>query len=291
MFGYVRPVLGRLDEVGRAAYRSSYCGLCHTMGKRYGFPARFSLNYDFTFLAVLLYSGTGETDKQCRRCPAHPIRTPSECLCGAGVDAAADISMILTWYKLTDDVEDRGFFAGLPYRVLRLIYRRGYRSAAARTPEYDARVCRGMEQLKQLEQQQSPQLDRVADTFASILSAAADGLLLDEAKARAMEQLLYHLGRWIYLIDAWDDLEEDEKQHRYNPLNARFNGQARQARDYVETTLTHSTRLLASAANLLDFGSWTAVVNNVIYSGLPTVQKAVLDGRWKELRRTREKSK
>lgn len=291
MFGYVRPVLGRLDESERAAYQSSYCGLCHTMGKRYGFPARFSLNYDFTFLAVLLCGGKGETDKQCRRCPAHPIRTPRECLCGAGVDAAADISMILTWYKLTDDVEDRGFLSGLPYRVLRRIYRRGYRSAAARSPNYDARVCRSMEQLKQMERQQSPQLDRVADTFASILSAAADGLLLDEPKARAMEQLLYHLGRWIYLIDAWDDLEEDEKQNRYNPLNARFNGQARQARDYVETTLTHSTRLLASAANLLDFGSWTAVVNNVIYSGLPTVQKAVLDGRWKELRRTREKSK
>ena len=62
-----------------------------------------------------------------------------------------------------------------------------------------------------------------------------------------------------------------------------------EGRAYVEATLTHSSRLAAAAANLIDFGKWTPVVENVLYFGLPAVQTAVLDGRWKEMRKVREK--
>ena len=125
----------------------------------------------------------------------------------------------------------------------------------------------------------------MADTFASILAAAAEDCGGDEPRRRAMGQLLYHLGRWVYLVDAWDDLAEDEKKHRYNPLDARFDGRAREERVYVETTMLHSARLVAAAANLIEFGPWRPVIENVVYSGLPAVQSAVLDGRWRELQK------
>ncbi len=288
MFGYVRPVLDRLEETERELYQSAYCGLCHTMGRRHGWPARFTLNYDFAFLTVLMYGEAGNDNTLCARCPAHPLRAPRQCLCGPSMEAAADESVILTWYKFTDDVEDRGFWRGLPYRVVRRLFRRPYRRAAAARPDFDHRVRDGMERLKALERARSPQLDRVADTFASIL-AAAGRTGENGPRDRALEQLLYHVGRWIYLVDAWDDLDEDLKKGRYNPLDARFQGRAREERDYVETTITHSARLAASAANLIDFGPWGVLVDNVLYSGLPAVQSAVMDGRWKELRKMREK--
>ena len=289
MFGYVRPALGRLSEEDRESYQSAYCGLCHTMGRRHGFLTRFTLNYDFAFLAILISGGQGGGESRCLRCPVHPLRRPRQCLQGVGMEAAADESVILTWYKLTDDVQDHAVLTGLPYRLLRLLFRRAYRRAARARPEFDRRVSEGMERLRQLEEEGSPQLDRVADTFAGILAAAADGQTRGEAARRAMEQLLYHLGRWIYLADAWDDLDEDLRKGRYNPLDARFCGRAKEERDYVSTTLTHSARLAAAAANLLDFGRWTPVVENVLYSGVPAVQSAVMDGRWKEMRKTREK--
>ncbi len=287
MFGYVRPVLNRLSEDDRAAYQSAYCGLCRAMGRRYGWLARFTLNYDFAFLAILLSGGQGGGNTCSARCPAHPLRAPRTCLCGPGLDVAADESMILTYQKLTDDVCDHGLLTGLPYRLVRLLFRRPYRRAARARPDFDRQVRDGLERLRQMERAGSPELDRVADAFAGILACAGQGQVDDPGDRRAMEQLLYHLGRWIYLADAWDDLEQDARRGRYNPLEARFAGQAKQERAYVETTLTHSVRLVAAAANLISFGRWTPVVENVVYAGLPAVQGAVLDGRWNEMRATR----
>ena len=286
MFGYVRPVLDRLSEEQREAYQSAYCGLCHALARRCGFFARFTLQYDFTFLAILL-AASESCEAERRRCPAHPVRKPRLCLRGEALDLAADESMILTWHKLCDDVADRCLFAGLPARSLRLAFRGAYRKASAARPRFDGRVREGLARLSALEEARSPELDRVADVFASLLSAAADSLPPDHPNRRPMEQLLYHLGRWIYLADAWDDLDEDGEKGRYNPLAARFQGEVREQRDYFEATLTHSARLAASAANLMDLGEWTPIVENVIYLGLPTVQRAVLEGRWRELQKTK----
>ena len=290
MFGYVRPALEQLSEGQRDDYQSAYCGLCHALGRRHGFLARFTLQYDFTFLAILLTAGrTGEGKTFCRRCPAHPLRKPRPCLCGAEMDAAADQSIILTYHKLSDDVDDHGFVSGLPYRLLRRLFRRAYRRAVQTQPEFDAQVREGLARLRQLEEEGSPELDRVADAFAGILRSASMALPEGSPMKRPLGELLYHLGRWIYLMDAWDDLEDDRASGRYNPLDARFRGRAQEERDYLDTTAIHSIRLAGSAANLMELGSWKPIVENVLYLGLPSVQGAVLDGRWKEMKKIRRR--
>ena len=290
MFGYVRPVLDRLDEKQREAYRGAYCGLCHALGKRHGFLARFTLQYDFTFLAILFMAGEREESFLCRRCPAHPLSTSRPCLGGTQMNVAADQSIILTYYKLSDDVTDHGVISGLPYRFLRCLFRRAYRRAIQTQPEFDGQVRDGLARLRQMEEEHSPELDRVADAFAGILSSSATIFPDGSPVRRILGELLYHLGRWIYLMDAWDDLDEDRKYGRYNPLDARFQGRAQEEREYLNITAMHSARLAGAAANLLELGSWTPVVENILYLGLPTVQDAVLDGYWKEMRQMRRKS-
>ena len=289
MFGYVRPVLDRLDERQREAYQSAYCGLCHALGRRHGFLARFTLQYDFTFLAILLTAGQMEDKQLCRRCPVHPLRRPRACLDGEQMDAAADQSMILAWYKLSDDVDDHNFVTGLPYRFVRRLFRRAYCRAAGAQPEFDAQVREGLGRLRRLEEECSPELDRTADAFARILASASAAYPEGSLMRRTLEELLYHLGRWIYLMDAWDDLEEDKRHGRYNPLDARFQGRATEEKEYLNTTAVHSVRLAGAAANLMELGSWAPVVENVLCLGLPAVQSAVLDGSWKEMRKTRRR--
>lgn len=283
MFGYVRSVTDKLSTEDRDRYKQAYCGLCHVLGRRHGWLARLTLSYDLTLLA-LLYAGGGPTDTCACRCPIHLLRRPRPCLCGEAMTRAADASVILTWYKLCDDVEDHGPLSGLPYRLLRLFFQRAHGRAAQALPGLEQRAQENMARLSVLEQEQSPRLDRVADTFAGIL-AAAGPCGYDSARDRAMEQLLYHIGRWIYIADAWDDLERDRKKHCYNPLDARFSGGAAGERDYVETTMTHSVRLACAAADLIDLGPWRAVIENILELGLPAVQRAVLNGTWKEVQK------
>ena len=289
MFGYVRPVLDRLDEGQREAYQSAYCGLCHALGRRHGFWARLTLQYDFTFLAVLLTAGEAEDRSLCRRCPIHPLQRPRACLNGDQMDAAADQSMILTYYKLCDDVDDHNAITGLPYRFARRLLRRSYRRAAAARPEFDAQVREGLALLRQLEEERSPELDRAADAFARILASASAVYPKGSVMRRTLGELLYHLGRWIYLMDAWDDLNEDKRHGRYNPLDVRFQGRALEEKEYLNTTAVHSVRLAGAAANLMDLGSWAPVVENVLCLGLPAVQNAVLGGSWKEMRKARRR--
>lgn len=290
MFGYVRPALNRLSQEQKDAYQSAYCGLCHALGRRHGWLARMTLQYDFTFLAIVLAAGEREDRLSCLRCPVHPLRKPRPCMAGNRLDAAADQSMILTWHKLSDDVDDHGFFAGLPFRLVRRLFRRPYRRAADSQPAFDAKVREGLARLRALEEARSPQLDRAADAFAQILASAAQAVP-NEGERRALAQMLYHVGRWVYLMDAWDDLDDDRRKGRYNALDARFAGKAEDNQDYLETTATHSLRLAGAAAELLELGEWTPIVENILYAGLPTVQSAVLDGRWKEMRDNKEITK
>lgn len=279
MFGYVRPLRGELKVREWEAYRAAYCGLCHTLGRRYGFPARMTLNYDFTFLVMLLGHSEEKPCFRAGRCPIHPTRKRPMCATGPGMELAADESVILTWWKLRDNLRDSGFWKGLAARLGLVFLKGAYRKAARLRPDFDRAVARCLDELTELEENGSPSLDRTADTFARILKAAAPASG-DEHADRALEQLLYHLGRWIYLVDAVDDLEEDRAAGRYNPVLARFEGEP--DREYLRTTLRHSRSLACSACQLVDFGTWNEVVKNVLYLGLPAVEELVFTGEWKQ---------
>lgn len=280
MFGYVRPSMERLSEEDQNRFTSVYCGLCHTLQRRYGFFSRMILNYDLAFLAILL-----EEDGVCcscrRRCMIHPFgkrpcATPSPAL-----DTAADYSVILTWWQLRDGVADSGLWKGLKYRLLSRLLRRAYRKARAAQPAFDESTRCHLEELAVLEKECCASIDRPADTFARLLAGAADGST-DPVRRRVLQQMFYHLGRWIYLTDAADDLEKDVKSGNYNPLTLRFSLQegklTQQSRQELAATMDRSVEQMAAAFELLDFGQWAEIIRSVVYEGLYAVGGAVLHG-------------
>lgn len=281
MFGYVLPIAGELKVREYRRFQSAYCGLCHAMGRRSGPMARFMLNYDFTFLAMLLDGGCPSGEDGELRCMASPVVKRRVCGPAPAFEMAADDSVILTYWKIRDNVSDGGFFARMAARFLSALVLPLYRKAAGRRPAFDraARSC--LNELQELEQGNSPSLDRTADTFARILQAAGEGAENPENR-RAVEQILYHVGRWIYLADAYDDLEEDFRRGRYNPVAARFalKGPVLEAenRSALETTMRHSLNLAGSAYQLADFGRWSEIIGNILYLGLPAAGNRVLEG-------------
>lgn len=294
MFGYIRPAAPRLDESERRRFRGAYCGLCHTLARRYGFLARWLLNFDFTLLSILLSLGTA-TVSRCRRCIAHPCRGCEAMDASAALDAAADRSVVLAWWQIQDHIADHGFFSGIPYRLAALLYRRAYRKARGLVPDFDAAVRRHLRELDERERAHCASLDAAAEPFAALLSEIASAEP-DETRGRIFAQLFYHLGRWIYLIDAADDFQTDAKRGCYNPLRYRYGVTGDTLPDEVKVsvgeTLDASIQQMAGAYALLDAGEWTAVLDSIFYDSLYGIGKAVLSGVYRKqkrrIRRTKE---
>lgn len=279
--------MDRLSREDRERYQALYCGLCHTLGRRCGQVSRLILNYDFTFLAALL-SGGGETER--RRCVASPLRAKETACPDPALELAADVSVILAYHKAADDRLDSGFWRGQACHALQGALRPAYRRSAMLRPELDRRTRRELDRLHRMEEENCPSLDQPADTFAQLLQGAA--LELPQGtQRRVLEQMLYHLGRWIYLVDAVDDLARDAASGNYNPVALRFalpDGRLTpEARERMARTLDASVREMAAAYELWDFSPWSAVVESTVYEGLYRVGGAVLDGTFHTARRQR----
>ena len=295
MFGYVLPSGEYLDAAAKEQFQGAYCGLCHTLGRHYGWAGRMILNYDMAFLAMLLSEGEGTLCT--KRCALHPVKG-RRCSCGGeGFDTAAHISVVLTWWQIQDGIADHGFWCGLKYRCAALALRRAYRKAKERVPQFDEHTRIHLEKLAVLEKENCSSLDVAADTFAILLAGVARQVE-GEAHRRILQQMFYHLGRWIYLIDAVDDLVEDMESGSYNPLLYRFGLVESKLNDEVRhdmsLTLDSSVRAMAAAFELWNFGAYSAVIESAVYHGLYAVGTSVLDGTFRRIRRplgTKEKQR
>ena len=287
MYGYVRPEKGELKVKEYEQYRAMYCGLCHALKKRCGFGARMFLSYDLCFLAMLLSGARQEPIALCaKRCPVSPLRRRSCCACTPALETAADLTMILAYEKARDGVRDEKGFKKLAAWVTKALLASKYKKSAARCPEFAGACREGIENLCALEKERTESLDRPAEAFAQSLSAAA--VCFPESQKRQAQLLLYHIGRWIYIADAWDDVEEDLKTGNYNAVILRWDLKTAAGRlehaDELMDTLALSASTAASAAELMELGPWRSIIENTLYLGLPAMARAVQSGRKKQRR-------
>ena len=295
MFGYIRPLQGELKVRELERFKAGYCGLCHALGKKYGFASRFILSYELVFLAMLLWGDDEPVEIKRRRCIASPLRTRRYCKSNGALDACAGYSVILTWWKLRDTISDESFIKAIPHRMFSLILSRAYKNASSDYPEFNRRVREELSSLAEYESGHEPSIDGAADKFALMIQAAAPEISPDSVR-RPMQELLYHLGRWIYIMDACDDFERDVKTGKYNPLLALYPQESGKFSDAgklsdacklsdecvtrLKTTLAHSNNLLSSAFELLPENVWSRIVSNMIYLGMPDACSRVFEGRW-----------
>lgn len=262
MYGYVRIYKPELKFREYDIYRSCYCGLCHALHKRYGTAARWTLSYDMTFLVLLL---TGlyepvETEAQ-HRCSAHPFQKQwyrvSEM-----ADYAADMSILLYHEKCMDDWNDE---RKLSRRAAAGMLKGNFQKAKKYYPEKAAWIAMQLELLHEMEERLEPNAETVAGCFGKLLGELF--VWKSDEWEESLRKIGFYLGKFIYLLDAYDDLERDRKKKCYNPFLL----------DSVEDDAFHENceKLLqmmisacASEFERLPILKYADILRNILYAGV-----------------------
>lgn len=279
MFGYIKPLTPELRIREHECYRAYYCGLCRAMGKCTGQCSRMTLSYDFVFLAAVRCWLAGEAPEFRKiRCPAHPVRRRRAVELSPQLAYCADVSALLGHHKCLDDLADERGMRRLRARCSGLLLSRAYRKARRRHPELDRAVARELDRLREFERQSTQaSADVPAEIFGDLMKEIfADGL--EGAQGRIAAGLGRAVGRWIYLVDAADDLTQDREKQRFNPY-LRLLGDAPTPQDW-DLVRTGLTAILCDAerAFLLmpqpPCPELKEIVANILYLGLPAVANA-----------------
>lgn len=283
MFGYVRlhkPTI-RMGEYEQ--YRGVYCTLCRRLGRRYGPFARMSLNYDLTFLALLDMALDSADPELCAgRCSYNPLKKCARCRNTRATDRAADISALLTYYKLRDTLADGSAWQKLGAALLYPLAAFDRRRAARRYPAADERIAAMMAAQAAVESAATASVDAAAEPFAQLLEWLAAEIAADDTGRRVLARFGYCLGRWVYLIDAADDLADDLKRGNYNPFLARDGvtdpAALEATRRGTLPTLNACLAECLAAYELLDIRRFDGILRNIITEGMPAAGQRVILG-------------
>ncbi len=285
MFGYVRLFKPTVTMGEYEQYKGIYCTLCKRLGKRYGVLSRFTLSYDMTFLALLEMALTEASPAFCpSRCSFNPAKKCLKAGHTAPIDRAADVGALLTYYKLKDTLADEGFFKRLGALCALPVAAAARNKAKERRPAIDGAVAEMMTRQQQVEQDETASIDRAAEPFALLLQTLAASVTEDEKQRQVLERFGYCLGRWIYLMDAVDDLPRDLEQGRYNPyigLRQLARGDTegvKEAREYALLTLNACLAECTAAYQLLNIRRFDGLLSNILEQGMPHTQKRVIAG-------------
>jgi len=270
MFGYVNISHGTVSDEDKKLYSSYYCGLCKAIGEKSQIY-RMTLSNDLTFLAILL-GGILKNEPQIaknRHCIVHPIKKHNEVIDDKLLDYVSDMNILLVYLKVCDDVnDDKGF---LDY-LKRFILSKKAKKVEKKYPVTAQKISDSLAELARLEKEKCPQIDKTADCFSRLLAAVfmPDCFDFDEETLKILGWMGYNIGRWIYIIDAFCDIQKDKKSNSYNPflLNE-------YSREFTNNSLLYTLSNIANAYDLLTVYRNKSLIENFIFSGLPEKQEYI----------------
>ena len=281
MLGYVRVYKPELKMRDYETYRAVYCSLCRQLGKSFGPVARMCLNYDFTFLAMLglaLESKCPGVKKSW--CAFNPLVRCNYLSGGDSINYAADVSIILTYYKLRDNLADRGFKDKVLSAVAIPFFALAKKRAATRRPDIEMAAREYISKQSKLESELCGNVDMAAEPTAAMLEFIFSQMGTDQADKSILGRLGYCIGKWIYLLDAADDVAKDVKRGNYNVLAHGLKkddkSQVELAKQAITPTLNVCRTEAMAQLQLLDVKRYGPILENVILLGLEDAQKGIV---------------
>lgn len=275
MLGYIRAYKPEMKFKDFDLYKGVYCSLCKEIGKRYGLIARLTLSYDFTFFAMMRMAvREGCSKMTVSHCSFNPLK---KCLdCGrnnADIAYTADVSMLMMYHKLADNINDSGFFKKLLCKIAMPYARNVYKKAKKCCPEQAEMLEKWMLKQNELEQNNA-RLDEAAHPSAVMLSELI-GYNTDDLQREALKKTGYYIGRWVYIIDAADDCADDIKTESFNPLKERYNDE--NFSEYCKGTLDLTMSEAVNNFKKLKIYRFYDIIANILYDGTHQVMLNILE--------------
>lgn len=277
MFGYVTVYKGELKVKDYEMYKAVYCGLCKQLGKDYSFLTRFLLNYDFTFFSLFSMGVRTECVAVKKgRCKFNPMKSCNYCSDkNLTQSKSAALLVLMSYFKLLDNIKDSSFFKKILYTMVRPFFSSWKKKAKKRFPHY-YKICENMYKSQLLAECEGAGIDRSAEPTAVLLKEVFALECADEKLLPAYEQFGYHLGKWIYLMDAACDIDDDIKHKSFNPIYNKTGKSKKESAEFSLELLSHSVYLLTSAYRLIDKSRFEDILDNIVLLGLPKKQKELL---------------
>ncbi len=281
MLGYVKAFKPEMKMKDYELYRGVYCSLCRALGRNYSPLAQLFLSYDFAFAAVLrLASAENGCSFTGKRCPYNPAKKCMICQSRGDLDFCSHAIIITVFYKILDNMHDGGFkskfVAYLLYPIIFLMHKKAKRLA----PDIDRIIGESMKIQSETEKKKNVGIDEAAhpsaDALGKIFSLGFDG----EAK-NSLYSLGYMVGRYVYILDAADDLEDDLKNGSFNPFTKEY-GEIKKEKTRTEfaqrvtgmLNLTQSNAL--EALDSVEKKRFEDILENIVLDGLDFSMERVL---------------
>lgn len=269
MFGYIIPDKPNMYMKDYYRYRAFYCGLCKCIGHECSEMMRFTTNYDMTFISLLAHGVLGvEPEFSNEGCILNPMKKKTIAKSTDLMRKIADVNTLLIYYKIIDDVRDGGGKAAFS----KVFINKHFKRAKARMPQLDEIFKREYDALWQLEKDGCGVMDMLADPFANMMREAIKAILGDEYTV-PIGGLIYNIARFVYIMDAVDDVGDDHSKSEFNPYligykyTDRVTFNADKGKD-VEFLLMHCyTRIKESFAEIT-LKTNEGVVTNILWYGI-----------------------
>lgn len=293
MFGYVTPYKSELKIREYNLFRAYYCGLCKTLGSEYNNIVRMGLNYDLSFLSLLLSSIEEKEDHvRVENCIAHPIKKRLIVDENRSLKYTSSISIMLIYFKLLDDWNDdksiKALIANVPFKM-------AIDKAKKENPYKFDFIEDKLREISNLEKNKCSEADEIASVFGKLMGEiACPDFIEDKNTKRILNVLGYNLGRWIYILDAFDDLKSDIKSGSYNPLLLQYKYSKeedielflKKVQESIQLPLTFTLENISKSFELLNIVYNREILENIIYLGMRNKMEQVFNKGGKSLEKS-----
>lgn len=247
MFGYVIPCKMELKIKDYEKIKAYYCGLCRAIKYNFGNIPRLTINYDMTFLAIFLDAlDSHKNEYISSNCILHPFKKRNFIVNNSPLEYAAFMNVILAYHKLLDDVNDDNSFKS---KIFSALIKRYFKEIPKEYLKIEEHMVKQLEKLYSLEKSGNiDNLDELSHPFGELTADSILNYCNDEKNKESLYYLGYNLGKWIYIIDAFDDLEKDLKHNKFNGINAALNKDNLPYNEFRESVQNRINFILTSYA-------------------------------------------